>query len=345
MIHPGGLGDVLLALPAMKRIRRVFPQHQRVLLASGQVGEFLFTCQLIDAWLSLDGPAGSDLFAGSIPVSGALAGWLEQCDFAVAWTEDKEGTLGAVFRNCGVRQASIQSPFCSDLKARHQSDRFLEILGLPAVDKVDESIEGPERIPSHLMEKGRSYLERARIPSNRPLVFVHPGSGSRHKCSTAEVLARAIDDLRQDGMHPLVIEGPADQGTVEALLKSSMLPKPTVLRGVDLSLLAGMLAQAHVYVGHDSGVTHLAALFGVPTVALFGPTEAERWAPRGDHVTILRGAPCACGSWEMVKACFPKACLAVSVRQLVALCLAHRAAGRNPAKALPMRLVSTYPVC
>ena len=53
--------------------------------------------------------------------------------------------------------------------------------------------------------------------------------------------------------------------------------------------LACWLARARVYIGNDSGITHLAAAAGVPVVAIFGPTDPELWAPRGDRVQIVSG--------------------------------------------------------
>ena len=51
--------------------------------------------------------------------------------------------------------------------------------------------------------------------------------------------------------------------------------------------LACWLATARLYIGNDSGITHLAAAVGVPTIAIFMTTDPRVWAPRGDHVTIL----------------------------------------------------------
>lgn len=56
----------------------------------------------------------------------------------------------------------------------------------------------------------------------------------------------------------------------------------------DLYELARWLARARLYVGNDSGITHLAAAVGTPVLALFGPTDPEVWAPRGEHVTVGR---------------------------------------------------------
>jgi heptosyltransferase III len=53
--------------------------------------------------------------------------------------------------------------------------------------------------------------------------------------------------------------------------------------------LASWLATARLYIGNDSGITHLAAAVGVPVVAIFGPTDPAVWAPRGDRVRVVSG--------------------------------------------------------
>lgn len=55
--------------------------------------------------------------------------------------------------------------------------------------------------------------------------------------------------------------------------------------------LSRHLAAARLYLGNDSGVSHLAAAVGCPTVAVFGPTEPRVWAPRGARVKVLKGDP------------------------------------------------------
>jgi ADP-heptose:LPS heptosyltransferase len=99
-----------------------------------------------------------------------------------------------------------------------------------------------------------------------------------------------------------------------------MPTEPAVVRRGELPTVAGILAQAHVYVGHDSGMTHLAALLDVPTVALFGPTDPERWGPRGRHVTVLRGGTCVCSSWASVGRCHEQSCLAIPAETLLETC-------------------------
>jgi hypothetical protein len=67
-------------------------------------------------------------------------------------------------------------------------------------------------------------------------------------------------------------------------------PLAGAVRIDNLGELACWLAKARMYIGNDSGITHLAAAVGTPVLALFGPTDPEVWAPRGPHVRVGRWA-------------------------------------------------------
>jgi heptosyltransferase III len=313
ILHPGALGDVLLAVPAMKRLRAKFSQHEMVLIARASVSRFLSECRVIHEGMPFDGQACAELFSGTAPLRGDLHSWLKRCDVAVAWTEDKDGALASLLQQYGVPQVRIQSPFSPGLRARHQRDRFLETLGNMAGEVSSEDI---VEIPSSLLDQGNAYLDSSGIVRDESLVILHPGSGSTHKCVRPETIALLLQHLQQRGLYPVILEGPADHDVVTRAL-TLVTPKPPILRDLDLPLLAGVLVSAGLYIGHDSGITHLSALLGVRTIAVFGPTDHHRWAPRGDHVTIWRGAPCACPTWEVVKACHEKPCLDMSIEEML----------------------------
>jgi ADP-heptose:LPS heptosyltransferase len=313
IIHPGALGDVLLAVPAIRSLSLRFPQHEIVLIAAATVSRLLWECGVISDWLPLEGQACLELFSGTSSISKELYSSVNRCDRAMVWMEDKEGVLGSFFQEFGVASVQIQSPFSRGLRARHQSDRFLETLGEPTRDSLSER---PVQVPPHLLERGKDYLDALRIPHEQSLVLVHPGSGSVHKCLEPRRMASLIERLWQEGMYPLILEGPADQDAVGQALHFMSRP-PLVLRDLDLSQLAGVFGRVAVYIGHDSGVTHLAALLGVRTIAIFGPTDHHRWAPQGNHVTILRGFPCICESWATTKMCEEKPCLQVPIEEIL----------------------------
>ena len=100
---------------------------------------------------------------------------------------------------------------------------------------------------------------------------IHPFSGSAKKCWPLERYRELARDL---GMPVRWCAGP------EETLADAV-------RIDDLYELARWLATAHVYVGNDSGITHLAAAVGTPVVALFGPTDPRIWAPRGRDVCVI----------------------------------------------------------
>lgn len=317
IIHPGGLGDVLLAVPAMVRLRTRFPEHWLVLCAEDQPARLLLACRIIDAWTSVQGRAIAELFAGTDSVTGQLRSWLEDCDLAIGWMQDLDGRLSETLKVVGAREVIVNSPFSTVIQATHQRDRFLE-----AINEALSDDEGGVRltVTEPLLHLGRACLEAEGLVIGRPLVVIHPGSGSAQKCVAPEILASLVIGVQNLGATPVVLQGPADREPVERLLRLCVDP-PTVLKCVDILTIAGLLTLTQIFVGQDSGITHLAGLIGASTVALFGPTDPNRWAPRGSHVTVVQGAPCLCQSWDEVRRCENKPCLDISRDHLVAVCL------------------------
>jgi ADP-heptose:LPS heptosyltransferase len=142
--------------------------------------------------------------------------------------------------------------------------------------------EGPPTLAAAREEHDEVAALRRDLPDR--FLAVHPGSGSASKSWPADRFARMLDALGVDRF--LLVEGPADAEAAGGLRTR----KGAVdARGLAPRLLGAVLAQAAAYVGNDSGVTHLAAAWGAPTVALFGPTDPGVWSPVGPRVTIVRG--------------------------------------------------------
>jgi heptosyltransferase-3 len=325
ILHPGGLGDLLLAVPAIRGLRERFPDHELLLCGHDQAAEFLVDCGLAECGISIRTAACAALFAGATPDDRVLRDWLSRCDVAVAWTSDDAGMLATALKSCGAAAAVAQSPFASTLKSVHQSERFIEILG----GEDGPAWTAPVLLPNNLREQAEAYLAGCGLSRKRPLALVHPGSGSRQKCVKPEILLPILEGLEALGLEPLLLEGPADHEMVERLLPY-LSRRPVVLRDQSVRLLAGVLSQIDLFLGHDSGVTHLAALVGTPTVALFGPTDPARWAPRGPAVSVIHEQPCDCASWNDVKSCVEKSCLELSPQTILAGCRIARALAVNP---------------
>jgi ADP-heptose:LPS heptosyltransferase len=297
-----------------------------MLCAGDQVARLLLACRIIDEWTSVQGRNCTDLFAGAESSTGQVQTWLEDCDLAIGWMQDLDGKLSETLKAVGVREVTVRSPFSADIRATHQRDRFLETINeTPSDDEGDVLL----TVTEHLLHLGRACLEAAGLSTGQSLVVIHPGSGSVHKCVAPVTLASVVIAVQASGAIPVVLEGPADREPVERLL-TLRVDSPIVLKGIDLQTVAGVLAQARLFVGQDSGITHLAGLMGLRLVALFGPTDPARWAPCGAHVTVVQGAPCFCRSWDEVSQCQEKPCLDVRQDDLVARCLGRLKEAAGP---------------
>ena len=118
---------------------------------------------------------------------------------------------------------------------------------------------------------------------------MHPGSGSEKKNWSAERFAAVcrwlVDEL---AAQLLVVQGEADERAVSAL-RALIAPRPfSAASGLKLMELAAVLQQCALFVGNDSGITHLAAAVGTPTVAMFGPASKSIWEPRGERVRVVQ---------------------------------------------------------
>lgn len=132
-----------------------------------------------------------------------------------------------------------------------------------------------------------------RVAADLPEGFlaIHPGSGSPRKNWPPDGFAALAQAL--SGSEPwLLVEGAADREAVAAV--RARAANAIVVRELPPRSLGALLARAGLYVGNDSGVSHLAAAFGAPTLALFGPSDPAIWSPVGPRVTTLR----ACASLE-----------------------------------------------
>lgn len=315
-IHPGGLGDVVLSLPAIRSVRQAFPSHALALLAGAQVGRLLRACGEVDLALPLEGDHFTGLLAGPDCLAPGLRTWLSRCDLAVGWLADHEGRLAATLRAVGVESVVVRSPMQGGREGSHQTERFLEtVAAIAPASSRGRTL----RLPAQIRAQGREWVEANLSSGAGPLVAVHPGSGSRHKCCRPGLLAQTVTWFQDNGAGPLLVQGPADTDLITAVQRSLARPVPAI-RGLDLLAMAGVLVQAALFIGHDSGLTHVAAALGIRTVAFFGPTDVRRWRPLGSHVSIVTGAPCRCLSWDLVTQCTEKPCLLIPVEQLLAAC-------------------------
>jgi len=279
VVRAGGLGDTVLLLPALRLLRRLVPQVELTLVGSAWAERLQPLVDFRFRLVRFDSPLLVPLFGpapGEDP-SGAFA----RADAAVLYVADPGDELVAsAKRFCGGPVVTWPvNPPSGVHAAVHFARAFLE--------GVDEAPAPGLSAPTELRRRARKLLDDALGPRVRP-VAVHPGSGGARKCWPPEEFAALIRNLDRP---TVLLRGPADEEACRRVL--ALLPdgngRPE-LSGLEVAQAGAVLAECRLYVGNDSGLTHLAAGLGVPTVAVFGPTEPAVWAPLGPQVRVVRAA-------------------------------------------------------
>ncbi len=261
VIHTGGIGDFILSWPALARLAEHGPvelmgRRDRLMLAvAAGLAEDAHELEMPDIeWLygagEIDNP----------PLQ--LVQRLSRFDRCVLWQRDGGGICQRL-RKCGIPDVSAYPGLPPKDWIRHASSYYLERLGLGPVEPLQ--VDFP--------------TERA--PNGPDLdVVIHPGSGSAAKNWPLERFCRLAETLEKSGRSVSWCLGPAED-------EIAVPAGAAVLREKELVTIASRLSSAALYTGNDSGITHLAAAAGCPSIAIFGPTNPAVWAPLGGHVQVV----------------------------------------------------------
>jgi len=259
IVHPGALGDVLQAVPALRRLRAGAPDARLVFAGQPRLGAVLVALGAVDEARGFDGLGLEALFADA-PVPGALADFLGRFARVVSWFGAREPDYRARLRAL-VRDLVIDRPVPDDDTPvwRHL------IASLADAGDVDADTLAPLRVEAGAAARGA--------------LVVHAGSGGAWKRWPPERFAAVIEAAaRATGVPVVLHQGPADREAVEALESRLTAPVERLVEP-ELPALAAALAGAGAYLGGDSGVSHLAAAVGAPSVIVFPPAHLPRWTP------------------------------------------------------------------
>ena len=128
-------------------------------------------------------------------------------------------------------------------------------------------------------------------------IVIHPGSGGVAKCWPPERFDALLDRLNNAQRSVTLLLGEVEREKLDPRWPQHWSKKCHVVEPKDYIELADQLSRASLYIGNDSGPTHLAAQLGVPTLALFGPTDPKVWSPTGPQVRVLAPPRPAPMSW------------------------------------------------
>lgn len=280
ILRGGAIGDFIATLPVLQALRAQWPQACIEIWGYPHIAELAVAAGWAQTVVSLDRAEMARFFVPEPSFTDAQVAAVRSFDLVFNYLHDPVGQVRSNLLLAGAKQVLSGSPL---IKRGHAIPFLLEPLQALAIFETEMV---PELDYSGTARaRGRERL-RALGLVGKPVV-VHPGSGSPAKNWPVERYVEVVRRLREKGREVVLVLGEAD--AAEAVVLAREVPELAVLSGLTLVELAATLSECAAFLGNDSGITHLAAAVGLPVVALFGPSNADVWAPRGrGGVRVLR---------------------------------------------------------
>ncbi len=272
VIRGGALGDFLLTLPVVSALRRAQPEARLELLAYPGIAALAGSAGLADDVRSIEYGPLAGFFTRGATLDPALRDYFASFDLVLSYLYDPDGFFAENLRAAGVRRL-LEGPsrLTGPAHATEQLASPLAALDIPLADRAVR-------------------LSHGKSPREKKEVFLHPGSGSAAKNWPAANWRRMAGRwlAEDEGLRLAIIGGEADAAPLAELRDLAAEPRVRLLENLPLPELAREFGTARFYLGHDTGISHLAALCGTPSLLLFGPTDPAIWAPPHSHVRVLR---------------------------------------------------------
>jgi ADP-heptose:LPS heptosyltransferase len=271
----GGLGDLLVTLPSLNLLRKAFPGIRLYLVGRKEYAGFLREYGVVDTAFSADDASWLPLFKDSPSAPPELEDRILRYDFAIGWFQ--KNVPSSFKENLSAAGKITSRFFVYDPASQNSVSQYF-------FERTEELVRGKRRPVSALEECCLFPPPESRTRTKHAVV--HPGSGSAKKCWPLERFLETLSFLHQHGLTGTVVTGEAEERWGERLRDADFPPGWNWLRRPSLMTLGRLLQSATLYIGNDSGVTHLAAACGTNVIALFRKEFEMPWKPFG-KTTVL----------------------------------------------------------
>jgi heptosyltransferase III len=280
VIRGGAIGDFILTLPVLAALRAEFPHVKLVVMGYPHIGELALAGGLADELWSIEARALAGFFArNNSKLDEELAARFDGVGLIVSYLYDPDEIFRENVGRCTRAQFIAGTYRPSEAEQIPASEMFLKALERLAIFDADP-------IP-RLELKNNAGTDWPR----GKWFAAHPGSGSERKNWPEKKWGELFERLQLDpALHLLLAGGEAEWERVERLAGVWPRNRLRMARNLRLSELGQLLARCSAFVGHDSGISHLAGALGVSGLILWGETNASIWAPRNPQVRLLKEA-------------------------------------------------------
>lgn len=288
VIRGGAIGDFILTLPVFAALRRAFPSAHITVLGYPWIAGLALAGRLVDEVQALEGRDYALFFSPKVgaDLPAEPAAFFAGFDLIVSYLFDPDRTFETNVHRVSQAQFFAGSHRPGTGLGRHATEVFLEPLQALAIFDADP-------VPRLRLPRSSAGVKLRgngqHPPAGTGWLGAHPGSGSERKNWPEERWARLLAELsRHTPESLLLVGGEAEQDRLSRLAPHWPADRLRIARNEPLVQLATRLAGCTAFLGHDSGITHLAAALGVPVLAMWGETDPAIWSPRGSGARLLR---------------------------------------------------------
>ena len=280
VIRGGAIGDFILTLPAIRLLRENFPSAHIEILGYQHIISLAEGRYYAAATRSIEYGAMAGFFVPNSDLAPDLVEYFSSFHQIISYLFDPELFFESNLRRAGAK--NILRAFVRVDDSDHAAQQLAQPLQRLALYLEDAAA------TIHLAEADHTFAARFLAECDaRPIVAIHPGSGSPGKNWPVEKWAKLGRALMCRDVQLLVVGGEADEQRIAVLCETWKDAPILVARHLPLPHLAAILARSRIFIGHDSGISHLAAAVGASCVLLFGPTDPAVWAPANPQVKVL----------------------------------------------------------
>jgi heptosyltransferase-2 len=274
VIRGGAIGDFILTLPAIAALRRQFPQAHLEVLGYPHIAQLAVAGGLADRVQPIEARGLAGFFARGGTLEPDLMDYFSEFDVVISYLYDPDEIFKNNICRCLVGQFIVGAHRPDEADRIHATQVFLKPLERLAIFDADP-------VPHLALDPRPSTLDS--------ILALHPGNGSEKKNWPEAKWAGLIQQVMATTNWDLLLVGGEAEG--ERLRRLAALLPPArcaIAQGLPLAELARRIQSCAAFVGHDSGITHLAAAVGLPCIVLWADTLEEVWRPQGEPLVVLK---------------------------------------------------------
>ena len=273
VIRGGAIGDFILTLPAIAALRRQFPQAHLEVLGYPHIAQLAVAGGLADRVQPIEARGLAGFFARGGTLEPDLMDYFSEFDLVISYLYDPDEIFKTNVGRCLVKQFIVGPHRPDEADRIHATQVYLKPLERLAIFDADP-------VPRLSFNPQLSTLNQ---------LALHPGSGSEKKNWPETKWAGLIQQVSATTRWNLLLVGGEAEGERLRRLAAVLPPaRCSIAQGLPLAELAQRIQSCAAFVGHDSGITHLAAAVGLPCVVLWADTLEEVWRPQGEPLVILK---------------------------------------------------------